>query len=205
MFRCPPKRGNFRLGLISYSVYLRHYPVFAFARIRSGEPVLVEKLGWIALTVGLSVASYRLVERPCRRPTVVGRGAFLALCGLGVGGLGVFAVLVVGSGGFPGRVPDFLAARDASAPIWEARSKDGESCYGRLRSFCSDDPGGDAVAVHVYSDSHLSALSTTVAFAAEFAPLRQWMGPSPSTFGARKPDPRAPDCCRVSGFRIGTC
>ena len=64
------------LGIISYSVYLWHYPLFAFARIRSGEPAALEKLGWIALTIGLSVVSYRLVERPCRRAGLVGRRAF---------------------------------------------------------------------------------------------------------------------------------
>ena len=185
------------LGLISYSVYLWHYPLFAFARIRSGEPALLEKLGWIALTIGLAVVSYRLVERPCRRAGTVGRRAFLAICGVGLGLSGVFAVWIIASNGFPGRVPDFLSVRDASTPIWEARSQHGESCYGRLRRFCSDGPGGDAVEVHVYSDSHLSALSGNLhaALAGEFAYVEANMSGCPFVLGVARSTRGRRDAC----------
>ena len=185
------------LGLISYSVYLWHYPVFAFARIGSGELALLEKFGWIALTIGLSVASYLIVERPCRRAGIVGRRAFLAICGVGLGLLGAFAIWVIASSGFPGRLPDFLRARDASTPIWEARSQHGESCYGRLRRFCSDEPGGDAVAVHVYSDSHLSALSGNLhaALAGEFAYVEANMSGCPFVLGVARSTHGRLDAC----------
>jgi len=55
------------VGLISYSLYLWHYPVFAFARITEfvqggwGEKLLVG-----VITVILSIASFYLVERPAR-------------------------------------------------------------------------------------------------------------------------------------------
>ena len=55
------------VGLISYSAYLWHYPVFAFNRI--GVDVLDNKmkLGMIMFIMALSAFSYLLVERPFRR------------------------------------------------------------------------------------------------------------------------------------------
>lgn len=60
------------IGLISYSLYLWHQPVLAFLRIRSlQEPGLTEMAAALLLMTALAVASYLLVERPCRRPATV--------------------------------------------------------------------------------------------------------------------------------------
>ena len=55
------------VGLISYSVYLWHYPIFAFSRLGAAEESNQDKLEWIALTFLLSISSYLLVERPFRK------------------------------------------------------------------------------------------------------------------------------------------
>ncbi|MCY4337146.1 MAG: acyltransferase family protein [Litoreibacter sp.] len=55
------------LGLISYSAYLWHQPVFAFFRHRFGFDAFDEARLWlIILTLGLAALSYFLVERPFR-------------------------------------------------------------------------------------------------------------------------------------------
>ena len=54
------------IGLISYSLYLWHYPVFAFTRIKNITPSQYEKFEWIVLTIVLSIISYLLIERPAR-------------------------------------------------------------------------------------------------------------------------------------------
>ena len=51
------------VGLISYSMYLWHYPIFAFARIKSNIPSQYDKLEWIILTVFLSTLSYFFIEK----------------------------------------------------------------------------------------------------------------------------------------------
>ena len=71
-----PKTGVARLlslrlvvgvGLISYSAYLWHQPLFAFARIRSlGHVDAVLMLGLAVLSLGLAWLSWRYVERPFR-------------------------------------------------------------------------------------------------------------------------------------------
>lgn len=55
------------IGLVSYSLYLWHFPVFAFARIQFVELSDWQKIGLIVLCVTLSVISYFLIEKPARR------------------------------------------------------------------------------------------------------------------------------------------
>lgn len=54
------------VGLISYSLYLWHQPVFAFARLLFFDLNGVMKIALIALSIGLAVVSYFLIERPAR-------------------------------------------------------------------------------------------------------------------------------------------
>ncbi len=55
------------LGLISYSAYLWHFPLFAFCRIYDPHASELDKLWWIVATLVLSTASYYLIEKPFRR------------------------------------------------------------------------------------------------------------------------------------------
>jgi len=56
------------IGLISYSAYLWHQPIFAFARIRAGaEPAIWIMLGLSVLALVLAAVSWRFVEQPFRR------------------------------------------------------------------------------------------------------------------------------------------
>jgi peptidoglycan/LPS O-acetylase OafA/YrhL/lysophospholipase L1-like esterase len=67
-------------GQISYSLYLWHWPLFTFARFSKSSLVLdpLDKIALFALTVAISYLSWRFVEQPLRRGTLVAtrRGAF---------------------------------------------------------------------------------------------------------------------------------
>jgi peptidoglycan/LPS O-acetylase OafA/YrhL len=55
------------VGLISYPLYLWHWPLIASVRLVDGaEPGPAIKLVLVALTFGISMLSYHLVERPIR-------------------------------------------------------------------------------------------------------------------------------------------
>lgn len=55
------------LGLVSYSAYLWHQPLLAFARLASfGAPAPALMLGLSALSIGLAALSWRFVEQPFR-------------------------------------------------------------------------------------------------------------------------------------------
>jgi peptidoglycan/LPS O-acetylase OafA/YrhL len=56
------------IGLISYSLYLWHWPVLTIAaqHSRSGVLSVTDSLWWLLLSVGLSIATYLLIENPVR-------------------------------------------------------------------------------------------------------------------------------------------
>ncbi|MCB4364674.1 acyltransferase [Hydrogenophaga taeniospiralis] len=78
------------IGLISYPLYLWHWPLLAYPHIELGEaPRALHQIGWVLLAVLLAWLTYRLVERPIRfghwrqwRFTTVALGAGVALSGL---------------------------------------------------------------------------------------------------------------------------
>jgi hypothetical protein len=84
-------------GQISYSLYLWHWPLFAFARFSKGSLVLdpTEKIALFALTVLISYLSWRFVEQPFRERTLVPtrRAAF------GIAGLASAVLLAGGAAG----------------------------------------------------------------------------------------------------------
>jgi peptidoglycan/LPS O-acetylase OafA/YrhL len=56
------------VGLISYPLYLWHWPLLSFARLQQGgeEPPITTIIGAVVIAVALSVATYHVVERPIR-------------------------------------------------------------------------------------------------------------------------------------------
>src|SRR5262249_29976872 len=85
------------IGLISYPLYLWHWPLLSFSRVLSGEPPKTPlAVVLVAIAVGLSVLTYRLVERPIRaaRPLPV-KAAALFSTALILGGSG-YAVNALG-------------------------------------------------------------------------------------------------------------
>jgi peptidoglycan/LPS O-acetylase OafA/YrhL len=58
-------------GLISYSLYLWHYPTFAFARINElFDDNIIEKPIFVLITIILSIISYKLIEKPARKKKI---------------------------------------------------------------------------------------------------------------------------------------
>jgi len=74
LWQNPPARALAWLGDISYSVYLVHWPIFAFAANawvgRGLELPLAVRIGDLVLSLVLGYASYRLVEVPTRRRAI---------------------------------------------------------------------------------------------------------------------------------------
>jgi len=62
------------IGLISYSLYLWHQPIFAFLRLKTlGEPTHDAFVVAILIAVSLSYFSYRFIERPFRNKSKISR------------------------------------------------------------------------------------------------------------------------------------
>ncbi len=89
------------IGLISYSAYLWHQPLFAFARVGSVEsPSIIVMILLVILTFVLAAASWKFVERPFRNRNFMRRNSFLLLCGFLL-----FSTFVVG---ILGNMPRFF-------------------------------------------------------------------------------------------------
>lgn len=89
------------VGLVSYSAYLWHQPLFAFARHRSlHEPDPRMYFVLSALSVGLAWLSWRWVERPFRDKAIVGRGQVFAFAACGTLALAIFGLIGHSSKGY---------------------------------------------------------------------------------------------------------
>jgi len=153
------------IGLISYSIYLWHQPVFAFARARSlVEPSLTEFAWLCVLVLVLSVASYVFVETPFRKGYVLSGGKRLlatsggALCL--VAALGLAGHL---SGGFPAR-----AGEDVQTYMAQSGEQLATDCYFLHGGPLPTHPipeclSGEGVDVVVLGDSHAQAQSEILA------------------------------------------
>ena len=105
-----------RLGLVSYSAYLWHQPLFAFARFRFALPAG----GWLMLALSaasfaMAYASWQLVERPFRDRARFSRGSvFLAALATGITLIIVGRIIVLNRG-FPTRMPAIEGVTDVGA------------------------------------------------------------------------------------------
>ncbi|WP_180862813.1 acyltransferase family protein [Cupriavidus pauculus] len=102
------------IGLISYPLYLWHWPLFALARILHGATPTAEARIWaIAASIALAWATWRFIERPVRNSR--GTGAEWVIGGLCLAMVAIIAVGVVikKKDGFAGRL-DGLVNGDLS-------------------------------------------------------------------------------------------
>jgi peptidoglycan/LPS O-acetylase OafA/YrhL len=92
------------VGLISYSLYLWHWPVFVFARYNSFGPLpLAESVVLIALSAALAVLSWRFVEQPFRDRRRFSRRAVFAFAGVGIVISMLVGLALVATAGLPQR------------------------------------------------------------------------------------------------------
>lgn len=91
-------------GLISYSLYLWHWPILSLARITWGGPLPPTLLaGLIVLSVALAAVTYRWIEQPARRsrsPWPVATRRYLA----GLAALVIASLAIASMDGLPGRL-----------------------------------------------------------------------------------------------------
>lgn len=82
------------IGLISYPLYLWHWPLLAFARIiETGMPSVGIRATLVAVSVLLAFLTYRLFERPVRRSTTLAIPIGLFITCAIIGGIGYNAYL----------------------------------------------------------------------------------------------------------------
>jgi peptidoglycan/LPS O-acetylase OafA/YrhL len=118
------------LGLISYSLYLWHWPLLSFSNHWSVLPLsLTDRLGLIALAFLLAILSWWFVELPIRRRAVFpARSSLLSFAGLYLLVVFAFGGFVFFTRGYPPRLPDqallYAQAEGDQARHYDRKTKD---------------------------------------------------------------------------------
>lgn len=169
----PPLVG---IGLVSYSAYLWHQPLLAFARIRFGEALPTSGLVLLgAAAILLAWPTWAFVERPFRRPGAVPSGRVLTVAGGVIAGLAALGTVGIATNGLEARKP--AAVRAILATVTDTNPHR-DTCKTGLtdpnpvhpRPGCLVD--GTRPAVAFYGDSHADALQGAFWTAAEDAGFR---------------------------------
>ncbi|WP_418117764.1 acyltransferase family protein [Variovorax sp. 350MFTsu5.1] len=152
------------VGLISFPLYLWHWPLLSFVRIwTGGTPAMTVQVCAVGCAVFLAWATYKFVEKPVRFGTWSGRWhastAMLAGAALSIGVIGLTTHLTDGAAarGVPPQIAKLAethigpAQRDACFDLPAAETASVWSCsYGKAQS---------SVEIVVTGDSHAFALT----------------------------------------------
>jgi peptidoglycan/LPS O-acetylase OafA/YrhL len=113
------------IGLISYSLYLWHWPIIVFAEYSTGSVLQ----GWatvavVAASLVMATLSWRFVERPFRSSERMPAPRLFRLAGVtGAAVVAICGVAMLGHG-WPGRFPPAVLALDAGRDDISPRRKD---------------------------------------------------------------------------------
>jgi hypothetical protein len=148
------------IGLMSYSAYLWHQPIFAFARYRSPNQLDQSLIvGLILLTASVAYLSWRYIEAPFRKKDFITRGRVAWLSIIGISFFTLIAAIANFKQGFPERYPkEFASAFDPH------KIKEGKFCnFSKISDFEDLDfcEFGDLTSkstVMLFGDSHASSL-----------------------------------------------
>ena len=122
------------IGLISYSLYLWHQPVFVFARTVSLVTLKQEiYILLIIMSVVLALVSYRYVEAPFRNRQRVNTKYFWILTASVASGLIIFGLVGFITNGMPNRIPEETRSILNLDKIHGIRvmTEDGVECHAR--------------------------------------------------------------------------
>lgn len=130
------------LGLISYSLYLWHYPILALSGLAAGRGLVVQLIA-IALALTLAIFTFRLVENPYRTTPWSIASRLKALVGIPI--MVLLGIGSVATDGFPppkGEIPVAQVAKSFSGEF-------------SLTTIRAEDPSGKMM---VLGDSHAGNL-----------------------------------------------
>jgi peptidoglycan/LPS O-acetylase OafA/YrhL len=152
------------VGLISYSAYLWHQPLFAIARVYSGAQLaVVVKAGLIGATLFMAWLSWRFVEQPFRNRHFLTRSKIFVAAAAGSTMVIAIGTLLHVQAGFPGRFNVEIRQLAASMQM----SPERERCHGEGANFIKPDKAcryfKGTPTWAVFGDSHAIELGRALA------------------------------------------
>jgi len=135
------------VGLISFPLYLWHWPILTFARIISSTmPTAQVRFGAVVLSVALSWATYRLIEKPLRfhpRVKVITGALVASMIAIGLIGYVTFEKDGIDSRGVVQMNPDITTGDEGDVNGWVQNSCGiGDPKVAALFASCLEDNRG---------------------------------------------------------------
>lgn len=171
------------VGLISYSLYLFHYPIIIFAKEIAGEEQLspIWIAGAVTTSLLLAVLSWRFVEQPVRKSRTVSRSGLFLSSALISALVATGAAGVISKNGFPNR---FSRSQQLTLEATSDLDPRFQKCLaistGAIFGSANCSIGSKSVAQSsfaVLGDSHAAAISSAI------EPLAVQMGLRGNIFG----------------------
>ena len=152
------------VGLISYSLYLWHWPIIVFSRYYWIELTPMIMAAILIASIGMATLSWRFIEAPFR-----GKNAWLDRPQLfritaGIIGLGALLGITIGQNGLPERVPADIR-RIAEKSTHQGPNRDCGGIYRQRRTIdnlCLLGQKGPAPEILLVGDSHAEAIAASV-------------------------------------------
>lgn len=152
------------IGLISYPLYLWHWPILAFARLVEGEMLSGKiRTAAVALSVLLAWLTYQLIERPIRFDSTIRFKNAILILGLVV--VGYIGFITFSKNGFVFRIPSevrkiadfqYEFTKDARAGICWLSAQDPAHGFGNDCIKAPDSEGKNLILL--WGDSHAARL-----------------------------------------------
>ena len=149
-------------GLISYSMYLWHYPIFVFNRLTNFSSGQIEYE--IILGLGiilLSYLSYRFIEKPFRNKNFMSTGKIYLTLIISSVLLSFIALIIIYNNGFTQRVPNILKEHyETSHNLSEKTTQNNKVCFNRKNDFCHFKPKNNSFDPNLFLNLSTEHLST---------------------------------------------
>lgn len=148
------------LGLISYSLYLWHYPFASYYRANNNLLDLpITPVYLILISILVSIISYYFIEKPFRNKKFIINKYFIFTLSLFFFGLVLINTFVIKRNGLPDRLPPFLR-EDISLfkPLWDSLNQNKRVC-GSDYPNCIFNPSGKSGKVIILGDSQSTLLA----------------------------------------------
>lgn len=165
----PPLRF---IGLISYSLYLLHWPIVVFMKYYFFEIDAYQQIFIVAASILLAFLSWKFVEQPARSgKLLLARPQLFLAAGTGIAAIALAGWTAYAMDGLPGRIPQqiqVLASKKSHQGPWRdcgAVFKDRKT----IEDLCVLGAGGQEPDFAVLGDSHANAVAAAIFEAAASA------------------------------------
>ena len=144
------------LGLISYSLYLVHWPLVSFATHAVLQPIDAPLL-LTAISIVLATAMWKWVEQPFRtNPALKSRSATFSFAAAATAVCAMLATTVIVNQGMPGRLADYVSKK-VETVFWRNRTcffQNGQPISKFSVDECTHDLGYEDARILLWGDSY---------------------------------------------------